>query len=259
VGVKVSDLLAPMFALRALGKVDPARNEEFGFDKPEGTLRVAFGSRQHVLTIGGTTPGGGDRYVKDGNNNAYAISGEIPRGLQFAESRLIERELHEFQPTDVKRVKIVKGPKSRELVRVEDKQDGWADVATPTKLDETAGNWMAKVGRLRVQQYVETVTVPVVPEYQIVRIEYFDAKDKNLGFLDMIEIPESKGNAGYLVTTEYTRWHAQVLKASGEQVEQDMGAVLGSPTQPPPPSSAGAKPAPPAPAPPAPAPAHPHP
>jgi|SoiMethySBSTD1v2_1073268.scaffolds.fasta_scaffold02412_10 uncharacterized protein DUF4340 len=224
-GEKVTDLLAPMMALRALGKVDPARNEEFGFDKPEGTLRVAFGSRQHVLTIGGTTPGGGDRYVKDGNNNAYAISGEIPRGLQFAESRLIERELHGFQATDVKRVKITKGGKSRELTRVEEKQDGWADIATPGKLDETAGNWMSKVGRLRVQQYVETVGVPILPEYQIVRIEYFDAK-KNIGFMDLVKIPESKGNAGYLVNTEYTRWHGQVLKASAEQVEQDLGAVL---------------------------------
>ena len=84
---------------------------------------------------------------------------------------------------------------------------------------------MSKVGRLRLQQYVETVTVPILPEYQIVRIEYFDAK-KNIGFLDLVEIPESKGNAGFLVNTEYTRWHGQVPKASAEPVEQDLGAVL---------------------------------
>jgi hypothetical protein len=224
-GEKLVETLAPLMGLRALGKVDPARAEEFGFDKPAGTLRVAFGSRQHTLVIGGTTPGGGDRYAKDGTDNAFAISGDVARNLEFAESRLIERELHGFKPEEVKRVKIIKGGASKELARVEDKQDGWADIATPDKLNETAGNWMSKVGRLRVQQYVETVSVPVLPEYQIVRIEYFDAK-KNLGFLDLIEIPESKGNAGYLVATEYTRWHAQVMKSSAEQVEQDLAAVL---------------------------------
>lgn len=224
-GEKLVETLAPLMGLRALGKVDPARAEEFGFDKPDGTLRVAFGSRQHTLVIGGTTPGGGDRYAKDGTDHAFAISGDVARNLEFAESRLLERELHGFKPEEVKRVKIIKGNASRELARVEEKQDGWADIATPDKLNETAGNWMAKVGRLRVQQYVETVSVPILPEYQIVRIEYYDGK-KNLGFLDLIEIPETKGNAGYLVATEYTRWQAQVLKSSAEQVKQDLPAVL---------------------------------
>jgi hypothetical protein len=224
-GEKLAESVAPLMGLRALGKVDAARAEEFGFDKPEGTLRVAFGGRQHTLVIGGTTPGGGDRYAKDGNNNAFAIPGDVARNLQFAESRLIERELHGFKPEDVKRVKVTKGTVAREFVRVEEKQDGWADVATPDKLNETAGNWMAKVGRLRVQQYVESVGVEILPEYQIARIEYFDGK-KSLGFLDIVKIPESKGNAGYLVASEYTRWHAQVLKTSAEQVEQDLGAVL---------------------------------
>jgi hypothetical protein len=226
-GEKLAEMLAPLMGLRALGKVDPARAEEFGFDKPQGTLRVAFGSRQHSLVIGGTTPGGGDRYAKDGTDHAFAISGDVSRNIEFAESRLIERELHGFKPEEIKRVKITKGQASRELVRVEEKQDGWADLATPDKLNETAGNWMAKVGRLRVQQYVETVSVPILPEYQIVRIEYFDAK-KSIGHMDMVEIPENKGNAGYLVQTEFTRWHAQVLKSSAEQVEQDLPAVLGS-------------------------------
>jgi hypothetical protein len=223
---KLAESLAPMMALRQLGKVDDARAEEFGFDKPEGTLRVAFGSRQHSLVLGGTTPGGGDRYAKDPQTgNVFAISGDLGRNLQFAESRLIERELHDFKPEDVKRVKITKGTATRELVRMEEKKDGWADPATPDKLDETAGNWMSKLGRLRAQQFIESIDVPVLPEYQIVRVEYFDGK-KSLGALDLIRIPDDKSNAGFLVQTEYTRWYAQVLKSSAEQVQQDLGSVI---------------------------------
>jgi len=225
-GDKLAEGLAPMMALRQLGKVDDARAEEFGFDKPEGTLRVAFGSRQHSLVLGGTTPGGGDRYAKDpATGNVFAISGDLGRNLQFAESRLLERELHDFKPEDVKRVKITKGALIRELVRVEGKKDGWADPATPDKLDETAGNWMSKLGRLRAQQYIESIGIPVAPEYQIVRVEYFDGK-KSLGALDLLRIPDDKSNAGYLAQTEYTRWYAQVLKSSAEQVQQDLSSVI---------------------------------
>lgn len=223
---KLAESVAPLMGLRRLGKIEDARAEEFGFNKPEGTLRVAFGSRQHSLLIGGTTPGGGDRYAKDTETgNVFAIPGDVARSLQFAESRLVERNLHAFKPEDVKRVKITKGQATRELVRVLEKKDGWADAATPDKLDETAGNWMAKLGRLSVQQHIESLGVPVLPEYQVVKVEYFDGK-KSLGHLDLIRIPDDKSNAGFLAQTEYTRWYAQVLKSAGEQVQQDLPSVI---------------------------------
>ena len=54
----------------------------------------------------------------------------------------------------IKVAKIDRGGKTRELVRVEEKKDGWADSATPKVLDETAGNWMSKVDRLRAKPRV---------------------------------------------------------------------------------------------------------
>lgn len=224
---KLAESVAPLMALRALGKSDPARAEEFGLNKPEGTLKVSFGNKQYALEIGGTTPGGGDRYAKDmASGIVYAISGDVVRNLQFAESRLMERELHEFKPEDVKRVQITKGAQTREIVRVPEKKEGWADAATPDKLDETVGNWMSKVGRLRSNQYVEQIGVPVTPEMRIVRLDYLDAKGKPLGFLELTRVPDDKSNAGFLVQTEFTRWYAQVLKSSAEQVQQDLASVV---------------------------------
>jgi len=224
---KLAESVAPMMALRALGKVDDARAEEFGLNKPEGTLRVAFDSQKHELVIGGTTPGGGDRYAKDpASNVVYAISGEVVRNLQFAESRLMERELHAFKIEDVERVKLTRGNTTRELVRVAEKKDGWADPATPDKLDETAGNWMAKIGRLRANQYIEQIGVDVAPDWRIVKLDYLDKKGRGLGSLEIIRIPDDKSNAGYLVQTEHTRWYAQVLKSSGEEIQKDLASVL---------------------------------
>jgi hypothetical protein len=229
--------LAPLKALRAIGKVEGGRNEEFGLDKPEGTLKVTLDGKEHTLVIGGTTPGGSERYAKyQGNGEVFAISGDIAQSLMFGDSRLPERDLHGFKNEDVVKVRVQKGGKQRELFRVKEKNEGWADAATPTKQDETAGNWMSKLGRLRGSEYVEKPSGPVRPEDAIVRVEYFDA-GKSMGFAELYKVPsdkpasESTGAAAapksdYLIRTEWARWFIKVPAATAEQVEQDLASVL---------------------------------
>jgi hypothetical protein len=230
--------LAPLKALRAVGKVEASRNEEFGLDKPEGTLMVTIDGKEHVLVIGGTTPGGSERYAKYQNNGeVFAISGDIAQSLMFGDSRLPERDLHGFKNEDVVKVKISKGGKQRELLRLKEKVEGWADVASPTKQDETAGNWMSKLGRLRGNEYVEKPSGPVRPENAIVRVEYFDA-GKSLGFAELYKVPSDKpasdkpasdaaaAKSDYLIRTEWDRWFIKVPTSSAEQVEQDLASVL---------------------------------
>jgi hypothetical protein len=229
VGVKDADKLieqlAPLMAIRRIGKVEPARADEFGFKEPEGTLSVGFGDKLRRLVVGGTTPGGGDRYARDPESgDVYALSGEVLRGLQFAESRLIQRELHDFEDGAVERAVIIKGGSRRELLPFEGKKDAWADVASPAKLDETAGNWMTKVGRLRASDYVKTPEKPVTPQNTVVRVEYLSGK-RPIGYVELAKITAADGTQ-YLVKSELTRWWAKVLKSSGEQIEQDLGSVV---------------------------------
>ena len=217
--------LAPLQALRAVGKVEAGRNEEFGLDKPEGTLKVTIGGKEHVLVIGGTTPGGSERYAKYQNSGeVFAISGDIAQSLMFGDSRLPERDLHGFKSEEVSKVRVQKGGKSRELVRVKDKNDGWGDVATPTKQDETAGNWMSKLGRLRGSDFVEKPAKALRPDEAIVRVEYFDGS-KSVGFVELYKLPGEKGN-DYLARTEWGRWYVKVPSTTAEQLEQDLASVL---------------------------------
>jgi hypothetical protein len=218
--------LAPLKALRALGKLGADRNEEFGFDKPEGTLKVTIDGKEHVLVLGGTAPGGSDRYAKyQGSGEVFAISGDIAQSVLFGDSRLPEREPHGFKNDEFSRVRVSKGAKSRELVRVKDKNDGWGDVATPTKLDETAGNWMTKLGRLRGSEFVEKPTSPLKPADALIRVEYFDTGTKPLGFIELYKLPGEKGN-DYLIRTEWERWYVKVPSSTAEQVETDLASVL---------------------------------
>jgi len=63
--------------------------------------------------------------VKDETGDVFAISGNIAQNMLFAESRLVERNLHAYQADELKGAKVTRGTLSRELVRLEDKKDGW--------------------------------------------------------------------------------------------------------------------------------------
>ncbi len=230
-GNTLVDALAPLQALRAIGRVDKDREEEFGFDKPEGKLKVKISGTEHQLVVGGLTPGGGDRYVRlSGSNEAYAVPGEALRGFFHPESRLLETRLHAFDMDEVKRLKVTRGKDSRELIKVAGKANGWASLDKPLEEDETASNWMTKVSRLRIGKYLQDPPKKLGPDSLVVRIEYFDSKD-SLGFLELFKLaeePGSKEDATYLVHTEHTRWYADVLSSAAEQVERDAPSVLES-------------------------------
>ena len=217
--------LAPLTALRQLGPLASGRAEEFGLDKPEGTLKVKIGGVEHGLVIGSATPGGQERYAKDERSGiVYAVSGDLVQSMLGAESRLLERELHAFPETNVTRLRVSRGGKTRELVSIPGKKGAWADAASPSKLDETIGNWLSKVSRLHVTEYVEKTPSPLTPESAIVRIDYFGGT-KTLGFLELYKLPGEKGS-DYYVRSENSRWFVKVLASAGEQVEQDAPSVV---------------------------------
>lgn len=229
VGVKAADemiaKLAKFSAVRALGKVGAGRAAEFGLDQPEGTLRIKISGKEHVLTVGGATPGASERYAKYGaSGEVFAISGDIMQNLQFADSRLMEREFHAFELEEVTRIRVTKSGKTRELVRLQGKKDAWADVATPTKADESFGNWMTKLARVRVTDYVEAP--PTAGRDTLsVRLEYFIGP-KNAGFFELHKASGGEQGTEYLAKSEQTRWFAKVLGSAAEQADQDSATLF---------------------------------
>lgn len=219
--------LAPVRALRVLGKVTDAQKVDFGFDKEEGKLTVKLGGADHTLIFGGTTPGGTDYYAKDAaTGNAYVVTGSVVRDLTNADQRLVERRLHAFEESAPKRVKITAGSSSRELVRSADKKDAWTKPGAPNDKDETATNWMSKVERLRTTSYEgEALHPPPAPADLVLKIEYFDER-KPIGTTEMWRHPGSDGKTDYIVKTELTRWYATVIRSAAEQVEQDIKSVV---------------------------------
>ena len=220
--------LAPLMALRVLGKVDEARKEEFGFHKVDGKLVVKVSGKDHTLVFGGTTPGGSDRYAKDpGTGLAYVVDGAIMRDLMSADQRLVERKLHGWEDAEAKSIKLTVGSASRELVRNQEKAEFWSKPESPAQKDETASNWMSKVERLRVTDYAgeKLEPPPQKPQDVVLRIDYFDARKRPIGFLELIRRP-GKDRPEYVAQTEHTRWFATVLRSTAEQIDQDTKTVV---------------------------------
>jgi hypothetical protein len=223
---KLLDVLAPLKAIRAVGQVPPDREAEFGLTEPDGTLIVKFGGAERKLLFGGATPGGGDRYVRDpANGEVYVVKGQVFRDVDGAESSLMERELHEWKDTEVAIAKITAGGKTRTVVRggTEAKRF-WADEAAKETADETIGNWMSKVDRLRPTEYLPTAPDP---RETVVRIDYSGAGGGALGHLEIVRGPAGDtGKPQYFVLTERTRLHGKVTGSVGEQVEQDVASIV---------------------------------
>jgi hypothetical protein len=222
--------VATMKVSRVLGKVAKERLAEFGLDKADqGTLEVTIAGKKHALQLGEKTPGGSDRYVQNPETGeAYVMAGSIANDLQSADSRLIERDFHDFADEKLGKVVLEAGGKKREIVRQGDQKDFWARPDSADTKDETVSNWMSKIDRLRVTNYVEAPQPAPKPEDTVVRLEYLSDKGKPLGFLELVRQPakDPKDKTEYLARSERTRWFATVLRSSAEQIDQDLASVM---------------------------------
>lgn len=223
-GEKLFERMAPLRAIRSAGTMPDERIQELGLDKPEGTLRVKLSSGERSLEIGGSTPGGTDRYVRDpSTSSVYVIAGEIVRDFEWAESRLLERDLHAFKEAEVTRAKLVASGNSREVVRrSEGGKTFWADAASPDASDETIGNFMDRLDRLRPSEYAESLPESRTP---LVRVE-LGGKSGALGFVELVKVPREGEKADYYIASERTRLPGKVVPSLAQQVEQDIGSVV---------------------------------
>jgi hypothetical protein len=221
-GEKLADALGTLKALRALGKIGDDHAADFGLAEPEATVVVRVGGVDHKLLLGASTPGGGDRYVRDGaSNEVYVLRGEPLRNLESADSLLLERDLHEWKDADVSRAHIEAGGKGRDVVRGgPDNKRFWADAGSADVNDETLGNWMTKLERLHPTEFSTTDPEGKEP---MLKIDYTGKKP-----LGVVEIAKVKGadKPVFWLRTEHTRLWGKVATPAAEQLEQDLGAIV---------------------------------
>ena len=226
IATKIAEALVPLKAVRALGKIPDARLAEFGLEKRDTSLTVTLAGKEHKLLVGAVAPGGTDYYVLDPTNNeAYVAKADALRDLEGGDNRLLEREQHAFKDIDVRSAKVTAGGKTRELVRSgPDGKKFWADPTDKEKADETAGNWLAKIDRLRASEYAAQA-----PEggTTVVRVDYAGGAGP-MGFFELLKggAVASGQKADYWIMTEHSHLWGKVYQTTAEQIETDVGSVV---------------------------------
>jgi hypothetical protein len=221
---KLTDALAPLRASRSFGKLDAPQTGELGLDKHDTFLTVVIGGKEHKLWVGNLSPGATDKYVQDQQSGqVYAVKSEPFQDLDAGESRFMEHDQHDFRELDIVSAKIVSRDKARAVVYGgPEGKKFWADPADRDKADETVGNFMQKIEKLRAIEYVAKQ-----PEKAqlVARIEYAGGA-KHKGFFDLMKAPAEGDKSDYWMTTEHLRLYGKLLPSAAEAIEQDIGSVV---------------------------------
>ena len=122
------------------------------------SIEVTRGSGPLTMDVGGETYGSKDRYVRY-NDAIYLIDDATLRPLQYAASRLVERNLFPFKEADIEGVNVDLPDGTAHAFVQQNRDDRtkayWARADALEEEDEIAGTWLGKVFKLRLRKYVD--------------------------------------------------------------------------------------------------------
>ena len=158
---KLFEQFGPLRVVRALGTVDDKKAKELGLDVSKKSLTVVAKGQTYKYTLGQNSYGAGDVYARDAQGQVFLLSHRLISDFEFAESRLMERKLHRFERSEFDRIEVevmtASGPKRRTLVQ-KNRQDNanyyFADGSSPDKRDDSLKNWVDKILRMAINDYV---------------------------------------------------------------------------------------------------------
>lgn len=225
---KLLEGFGPFTAVRSLGKELSQRElEEIQLAKPQATLVITHGTTRKEFEVGGRTGGARDWYVRPkGGKEVFLVASRILGDLEFPESKYMQRRLRAELVKDVERLTLNGG--GRSLVALQKNRESgpeafWSTEAAPEERDETLGNFIDKLEKLSVAEYLEGDRLEdAVP---ILEVEWTGAAGKRLGSAKLYRRGEGK-TADYLAVSSTTRVPVKVSRFTGEQLERDLPSVL---------------------------------
>jgi hypothetical protein len=248
--------LSPFRAERSLGRVDedllpeldlapsPPEEPEEGEEPrepPEWSptrLRLRCGGDERTFVVGGSTFGLPRRYLMnddDEESPVYLVDAAVVSDVEAAEHRLMQRELHRFEMSEVETLHVSAFDRERTLKhrhRSDPRRAEWVDAEEPDRRNELFGNWLDIFRRLTVQEFLAVDAEPgadlepVPASHEVVlELEY---KDEGGEVLDTLELARvSSEPAEYYARSRATRAWVKVIRTVAQQIEDDARPVLG--------------------------------
>jgi hypothetical protein len=242
---KLFEQFAPMRVVRALGSINEAKAKELGLDASKKKLTVVAKGQTYVFTLGQNSYGAGDVYARDAQGQAFLLAHRLVSDFEFAESRLMERRMHRFERAEFDRLEVevvtAAGIKKRTLVQ-KNRQDNanfyFADGSTPDKRDDTLKNWVDKILRMAINDYVPQGEEPKTPNAapgaplygEVLKLRFLDGS-KEIGFASFSRYPAAAPamvsaapppqQQDYFARTETTIGLVRLLAVTAESALQD--------------------------------------
>ncbi len=228
--------LAKLSVMRSLGTVPADKLKAFGLQGSKKSLVLKSGGMTRELTLGSNAHGSMDRYIQDKQDGrVYVIRPRLLADFPYAEYRLMDRDLHGFVRKEIEKVVISGKAGKKTLVQQNRRTPAsafWADEAAPRKRKELYGNWMDKLSRLSVLEYVANKKQSDLTEE--LTVQYFGAA-KNLGQLRLYSAAGLAPAPGKKLASPAKQYYARtgstraLVKVSGPmagEILRDAAGVL---------------------------------
>ena len=185
--------LGKLSALRALGVPGKEKLEGFGLNKEERSLTLEATGTKKALTLGENTYGNMDRYVLDRTDrNVYVVAPRYLGDFPYAEFRLKDSGLSRVQRAEMEQVVVAADGKQKTLLQRHNstpQKAFFADPSAPDKPKVMYANWVDKVSRLSVVEYMDASDEP--RGLKEVLVVAYRGKDKTLDELRLYKAPEA--------------------------------------------------------------------
>ncbi|MCB9760212.1 MAG: DUF4340 domain-containing protein [Alphaproteobacteria bacterium] len=231
-GDKLLESLSPMVAKRALDTVADDKLDELGLAEPEATLVVKrAGKGERTFQVGGEAYGTRDRYLRDAESGkVYLIEDDLLRPLKYGKTRLPDRELIGIETADIATVAITApgGAVSFEQRNPDDpKAAYWAPPGGES--DESAGNWMNKLLKLRSASFVQAEDTPTaLSEALTIQVTGDDGVKTTL---KLLEGTDPEGREAFYAESDFTRRQVKLHNAQAQDLIQDVETILDVPEE----------------------------
>jgi hypothetical protein len=221
--------LAPFQAARSLGRNLSAEElKQTELDKPSKKLLLAYSGKKKTFEIGGRTSGSRDHYVRaQGDDEVFLVESKTIADIEFPEGRFMQRQLRVEKMEEVEKVVISSAIGTKTGLhknRLSSKDAFWADESAPDTKSETLENYIDKLDKLAVTEYLESEDA-IKDAAPVLEVTWYGENDKVFGTTKMVKKGEDK-TAEYFATSPATRTPVKLSKFTSEQLEKDLKTLM---------------------------------
>jgi hypothetical protein len=230
---KYMEGLAPLRASREVGQLDDETLEQVGLHEPKDRLTVTCGGKDRTFLAGENAFGSGDRYLRDARGGTvYLADSALVRDLESAQARLMQRKLHTFEWNRIQHLHVDGYGEQKTLLqrnRHDPTQAEWVDAREPDRRNELYGNWLNRLRRLSVVEYLDPDQEPGGEGVDVQPVATLQFRDKKDDVVDELQLVRTVADDAveYHARTGATRSWVRLPRSLAREIAQDVRPVLG--------------------------------